>query len=61
MNRMNELELKELNRVIGILTAYSEGETIEYLTDRNGWVHLHAIPCVTVYNIDRYRIISQNK
>ena len=59
MNRINNLELQEIDKVIEILTAYKEGKIVEFRTDRNGWVRCTTIPCISIISANRYRIINE--
>lgn len=59
MNKINNIELKDLNKVIEVLTAYKEGKIVEFRTDRNGWVRCTATPCISIISANRYRIIDK--
>ena len=61
MNRINNLELQEINKVIEILTAYKEGKIVEVRTSRNGWVRCFVAPAITVINADLYRIVDKQE
>lgn len=56
MNKINNIELEDLNKVIEVLTAYKEGKIVEFRTDRNGWVRCTTIPCISIMSANRYRV-----
>ena len=61
MNKIDELELKEINKVIEVLTAYKEGKIIEVCTNGNGWVRCVVAPAISVINANLYRIIDKEE
>lgn len=56
MNRINNIKLEDLNKVIEVLTAYKEGKIVEFRTDRNGWTRCTTIPCISIMSANRYRV-----
>ena len=61
MNRINDIELQEINKVIEVLTAYKEGKIIEFYTDKNGWVKCVSTPCISIINTNIYRIVDKQE
>lgn len=61
MNRINNLELQEINKVIEVLTAYKEGKIVEVYTNRNGWVRCFVAPAISVINANLYRIVDEEE
>lgn len=58
---MNSIELQEINKVIEVLTAYKEGKTIEFYTDKNGWVKCISTPCISIITTNIYRIADKKE
>ena len=56
MNKINNIELEDLNKVIEVLTAYKEGKIVEFRTDRNDWIRCTIIPCISIISAHRYRV-----
>ena len=61
MNRINDIELQEINKVIEVLTAYKEGKIVEVCTSRNGWVRCFVAPAISVINANLYRIVDEKE
>ena len=61
MNKINDIELQEINKVIEVLTAYKEGKTIEFYTDKNGWVKCISTPCISIISTNIYRIADKKE
>lgn len=59
MNKIDELELKEINRTIEILEAYKKGKTIEFYTSKYGWVKCVEAPFISIIRIYQYRIANK--
>lgn len=60
-NRINNFELAAINKTIEVLEAYKAGKRVEYHTDINGWVKCHTPPLITPLEIERYRIVENDK
>ena len=61
MNRINDIELQEINKVIKVLTAYKEGKIVEVCTSGNGWVRCFISPAISVINANLYRIVDEEE
>lgn len=61
MNKINDIELQEINRVIEVLIAYKEGKIIEYNIGNDRWVKCFAAPFISVMSTDMYRIIDEEE
>lgn len=61
MNKINNIELKDLNKVIEVLTAYKEGKIVEFRTDRNGWIRCTTPPCISIISANSYRIVDKQE
>lgn len=61
INRMNNLELQEINKVIEVLTAYKEGKIVEVCTSGHGWVRCFVAPAISVINANLYRIVDEEE
>ena len=60
MSKIDELELREINKVIEILEAYKQGKTIEfYVSKDNIWVKCVGIPFMSIIRIYQYRISNK--
>lgn len=59
MNKINELELKEINRAIEILESYKEGKTVEFYTSKYGWVKCTEAPFISIMRVYQYRITDK--
>ena len=60
MNKIDELELKEINKVIEILEAYKKGKTIEFYINKDGiWVKCVEAPFISMIPIHQYRIVDK--
>ena len=61
MNKINNFELQKINKVIEVLTAYKEGKTIEFYTDKNDWVKCVSTPCISIISTNIYRIADKQE
>lgn len=61
MNRINDIELQEINKVIEVLTAYKEGKIVEVCTSGNSWVRCYVAPAISVINANLYRIVDEEE
>ena len=61
MNKINNFELQRINKVIEVLTAYKEGKTIEFYTDKHGWVKCVSTPCISIITTHIYRIVDKQE
>ena len=59
MNKIDELELKEINRAIEILESYKEGKIIEFYTGKYGWVKCTEAPSISIIRVYQYRITDK--
>ena len=62
MNKIDEIELREINKVIEILEAYKKGKTIEfYVSKDNIWIKCVEVPFISIINTHLYRIVDKQK
>ena len=61
MNKINDFQLQEINKVIEVLTAYKEGKTIEYNAGKDGWLKCYAAPYISIVNTHLYRIADKQE
>lgn len=61
MNKINDFQLQEINKVIEVLTAYKEGKTIEYNAGKNGWLRCFIAPAISVISANLYRIVDEEE
>ena len=61
MNKINDFQLQEINKVIEVLTAYKEGKIVEVCTSEHGWVRCFVAPAISVINANLYRIIDEEE
>ena len=61
MNKINNLDLQEINKVIEVLTAYKEGKIVQFYTDKHGWVKCIAPPCISIVSTQFYRIVDEEE
>ena len=60
MNKIEEIEFREINKVIEILEAYKEGKTIEFYVSKDGiWVKCVEAPFISLISIHQYRIVDK--
>ena len=61
MNKINDFQLQEINKVIEVLTAYKEGKTIEYNAGKDGWLKCYAAPAISIVSTHLYRIADKQE
>lgn len=61
MNKINDFQLQEINKVIEVLTAYKEGKIIEYNAGKDGWLKCQAAPYISIVNTHLYRIADKQE